>query len=588
MPSSPVLRRIPWHVYLIFFGLIITITIAGFLYYKSQKEHIKKEKQDELLAIADLKVSQVVNWRKERMADAATVSDSFFLVPDIPQFLRNLKAGKGQNEFRRWLGSFKKNYQYRDILVLDEKGTVILSTLRGKPVIGSNARRLADEAMKTGKIIFSDLYRSEVSDEIRLCIAVPIPVAGGPSAVPAGVILLRMDPDDFLYPLIQTWPTPSPTAETMLVRREGKDVLFLNELHYRKGTALQLRLPLSGRQLPAALAAQGKEGIFEGIDYRGVDVLSALKYVPESSWALVSKIDAEEVYDPILGRLGNVMLVIGLSIILAGTGVVLIWRKREEEEERKYREYLEETVNERTAELEQANKELDASYRDMESFSSSASHDLREPLVAIEGFSRNLLKKYADTLDDAGKEMLSMIRDKAGKMSRLINDLLAFSRVSTKGVVKSDIDMEALARNVFEEMKAMLGDRNVRLEIQDLPIAWGDPSMIRQVLVNLLSNALKYTRPREIGRIEIGCSEKSDENIYYVKDNGVGFESEHADKLFAPFQRLHPKEAFDGTGIGLVITKRIIEKHGGRVWAEGKVNEGATFYLSLQKRPVAE
>jgi two-component system sensor kinase len=163
----------------------------------------------------------------------------------------------------------------------------------------------------------------------------------------------------------------------------------------------------------------------------------------------------------------------------------------------------------------------------------------------------------------------------------MIEDILAFSRVSTKGVRKAEINMEELTRKVFEELGPEIGDRKIRLVVKPLPPACGDIPMVRQVVVNVFSNAVKYTAAREEALIEVGGSEEGDENVYYVKDNGVGFETQFASKLFGLFQRLHTSKEFKGTGVGLAIVKRIIEKHGGRVWAEGKVDEGATFYFTL-------
>ena len=235
-------------------------------------------------------------------------------------------------------------------------------------------------------------------------------------------------------------------------------------------------------------------------------------------------------------------------------------------------------------ELKLRAEKLEAAYQDMESFSYSASHDLRAPLMIIDGFSRILLKKQGDKLDDEGKEMLSVVRTTAEKMNRLINDLLAFARLSTKAVLKSDIDMRAFLQNVFDDMHSTIAGRNVQLDMKDLPVAWGDPTMIRQVWVNLLSNAVKFTRPRKKAKIEIGGTKEGEEIVYYIKDNGVGFSSEHGKRLFGFFERLQHEEKFEGTGVGLVIVKRIIEKHGGRVWAEGKPDAGATFFFCLPGR----
>jgi signal transduction histidine kinase len=575
-------RKTPWQLILVFFILVIVICSVGLFYYESQWKLIKKEKQDELLAIADLKMSQIVNWRKERLADAATIFENSLLAPHIRELLQDHKGAKGKRQIRAWMESFRAAFQYDDILLLDKKGTILLSVVQKSEGIGTDAKKLSSSAMKTQQIIFSDLYRSEVSQKIHLSIVVPI--LDREENETLGVVLLQIDPYVFLYPLIQTWPTPSPTGETILISRDGDEVVYLNDLRYRKDTALIFRLPISDRHLPEAMAARGKEGIFEGIDYRGSEVLSAIRSIPTSSWSIISKIDKKEVYAPIRWRLWNVMLVIGLCIFSAGTVVIFIWRKREQEEQRAYRESLEATVRERTAELERANNQLQEFNKDLESFSYSVSHDLRQPLIVIEGFARSLIKKYGDKFDDYGKENLSIIRDQAAKMTRLINDLLSFCRASTKEIQKSDIDVSSLTHSIVEEMKATIGERTVQFEVRDLPVIWGDSSMIRQVMVNLLSNALKYTRARDIARIEIGGAEKEEGNIYYVKDNGVGFDGENAANLFSMFHRLHTAEEFEGTGIGLVITKRVVNKHGGRIWAEGKINEGATFYFTLPRK----
>jgi len=166
---------------------------------------------------------------------------------------------------------------------------------------------------------------------------------------------------------------------------------------------------------------------------------------------------------------------------------------------------------------------------------------------------------------------------------QLINDLLTFSRTSKKDIHLSNIDMEKLAKEVFNELQMSNADRNIELTIEKLPAAKGDPSMIRQVFLNLLSNAIKFTKNKESAMIKVGYIIEKEENIYYVKDNGVGFDMRYSDKLFNVFQRLHSTEEFEGTGIGLAIIQRIIHRHNGRVWAEGKINEGATFYFALPK-----
>jgi PAS domain S-box-containing protein len=250
-------------------------------------------------------------------------------------------------------------------------------------------------------------------------------------------------------------------------------------------------------------------------------------------------------------------------------------RKRAEEEIQK----LNKKLGQHIFELTEANKELDA-------FNYSVSHDLQTPLIVIGGFIRRFLKVYGDNLDTNGIEMLNTVLMHTRKMDRLIKDLLSFSRLGRQKIKPAEIDMENLARAVLDELKPLSDGRIIKFDTKALPCGYGDAALIKQVFINLLSNAIKFTTPKDIAVIEVGYKAEENETIYYVKDNGIGFYPQYADKLFSIFHQLPGTKKFGGTGVGLSIVQRIINRHGGRVWAEGKVNEGATFYFTLPRKIV--
>ncbi|MDR3404911.1 MAG: response regulator [Chthoniobacter sp.] len=235
---------------------------------------------------------------------------------------------------------------------------------------------------------------------------------------------------------------------------------------------------------------------------------------------------------------------------------------------------LAQRVRERTDELEAANKELEA-------FSYSVSHDLRAPLRHIDGFSQLLMSGYGEQLPPAAQRLLQNVCNSAERLGNLINDLLNFSRLSRQPLNKQNVRISSLVQQVLEELQAEREGRQVDIRIGSLPDCLGDASLLKQVFVNLLSNALKFTRQRGPAIIEIGSREEAGELVYFVRDNGAGFDMQFASKLFGVFQRLHGPDQFEGTGVGLSIVQRIIHRHGGRIWAEAELDKGATFHFTL-------
>jgi PAS domain S-box-containing protein len=224
--------------------------------------------------------------------------------------------------------------------------------------------------------------------------------------------------------------------------------------------------------------------------------------------------------------------------------------------------------------------------QELEAFTYSVSHDLRSPLRSIVGYTQILIEDYREKLDEEGRRVAQIVINNANRMGQLIDDLLDFSRLGRKEMLHVRVDMHALVGNMLHEMLEHKEDRKLNVELKRLEPSKADSSMIRQVWENLLSNAFKYTQNKAVAEIEIGSYKKDKQMCYYVKDNGAGFDMEYSDKLFGVFQRLHKADEFEGIGVGLALVKTIIKRHGGYVWADGKVNEGATFYFSIPNEEV--
>ncbi len=926
------------------FALVLVLMASGiaaivsFSYGRFKKEFLEKTKS-QIRSIADLKTNQLEGWRRERFGDAEVFFSNPAFAELVGRFFTRPGDARIRGELRSWLSGYQAYGHYDRLFLLDPAGLERLSVPGSTEPVPEHLAGDIHEILSAGKVAFLDFHEDTPGGSPRLAFLVPI-IAGRAETGggrPIGLLVLHIKPETFLYPFIQEWPISMVSGETLLVRREGEDVLFLNSLKFDKDAALRLRIPLTRTEVPAVKAALGQEGIAEGEDYRGVRTLAALRAVPGTPWFLVAKLDAAEAYAPVRSRFWQTVVLLFSLVAASGLGLGMMWRHQrsryyrgrleamqalrqrdsdlkalstrqkalldaipdiimEVDRDKRYKwanraglmffgddifgreasdyfegdqntyavvqplfegdetvtyveswqrrkdgekrllgwwcrvlkdeagnvegalssarditesrrletdlrtsredlraalevsnrsrrtllsmiedlrmaeadresrvnelttihgaalrlqslfdsaslareliaiiettlhhEYgavllfdesgrelvpfalsdqargpaiiaageirpdsyrfaagegvsgwvaetgrtvrlgdvrgdsrfvqvrkgilsemcvplkvgnriigvlnvesphpdaysesdqrvletiasqmalsiqqtrlreeiqnhaveLDKRVRERTVELHAANQELEA-------FAYSVSHDLRAPLRAMDGFSAALLSHDSGHLDEQGRHYLLRIQEAARRMGQLINDLLDLSQITRRETSLQPVDLSALAREIAAELQKGDPDRRADFIIDEGMIVTGDAHLLRIALVNLLSNAWKFSSLRAPARIEVGvqppafvpAGENRSEaagpaekgRVYFVRDNGAGFDMAYAGKLFIPFQRLHSLKEFPGTGIGLVTVQRIVTRHGGRIWAEAAVNRGAAFYFTL-------
>ena len=317
--------RTPSKLVLIFVLLSAGFVAAGYRYYRNYERQFRAEAERQLSAIAELKGDELTQYRKERLWDAESLSENPAFSGLVRRFFDHPEDAEVRQQIREWAGKYPATGQYDLVCLFDAQNAVRLSVPAERPPISSDVAERVPEVLRSGQVTFQDFHRNEHDQRIYLTLLVPI-FDESDANRPLGVLALRVNPETYLYPFIKRWPTPSLTAETLLVRRDGNDALFLNELKFGTNTSLNWRIPLTNIDVPAVKAVLGQTGIVEGSDYRGVPTVAALQAIPDSPWFLVARIDTAEVYAPVRERLRLTILLVILLLLCAGAGISAIWR----------------------------------------------------------------------------------------------------------------------------------------------------------------------------------------------------------------------------------------------------------------------
>ncbi len=666
------------------------VCAVGFFYYRNFDRGFRAEAERQLSAIAELKKDDLARWRRERLSDAETIFENGLFSELVRRVFEEPEDAGARRTLQAWINKLQARSDYERIFLLDTGAAIRLSAPEKAPPIAPYMAGDVAAAMLAGRIEFLDFHRDMPDGPIHLTILVPL-LDQRDARRPLGVLAFRIDPFLFLYPFIQKWPTPSRTAETLLVRREGNDAVFLNELRFRKNTALNLRISLEKKATPAVRAVLGHVGIIEGVDYRGVPVLADVRAIPESPWFLVSRMDIAEVNAPLRERVWLTILLMAALIGTAATGIGLLWWKqrlhffqlqmaaaetlrasevryrrlfesakdgilildaetgtvvdvnpfliellgfshedfldkkiwelgflkdivanRDNFAELQRKEYLRyedmplETRDGRRIEVEfvsnvylvdhrkvihcsirditgrkRTKEELQKRNDELTRFTYAVSHDLKSPLVTIKAFLGYLEKDTHDQDTEAVKKDLGFIHGAVERMSRLLNELLDLARVGHSSNPAEDVTLQEVVKDALDLVAGQVTGRGVAVAVTAEPVTLhGNRERLVEVFQNLVENAVKFMGDQAAPRVEIGVEKAADEMVFFVRDNGIGIDPRHTARLFGLFEKLDP--GAEGSGIGLALVKRILEVHGGRIWAvSGGLGQGSTFRFTL-------
>jgi len=557
----------------------ILLIYLAYLFFEYERKMAEDHKYAELRSIARLKSTQISNWYNERLRDIRFFSSSASIKDEVKFFEQTGRFNK--KNVLKFLNPVISGNFYNEIILVTPDGRMLFSIGNNyKPDSIINSDIVI--ALKTRELSAGNLNYCKVHHVIHDDIIAPVFNKDSISAI----LIFRSDPHKFLYPYLQEWPIPSKSAESILVGRIGDSAVYLNEMKKFSNYKLQYKSPLSDTLVAAVQAALGGTGKFIGQDYNGNKILSDLRRIEGLPWFLVAKIDYSELYTEFLSKsLMFLLMVIMITGVVTG-GLVFGYRKRElivqkikeQRDLERFAEELKVQVDKRTQDLQRSNEELLR-------FAHIISHDLKEPVRKIR-FLISLISLESDkkVLENIGP-YISKIEMSSKRLNSLIENLGKYSESQNPELEFRCVDLNRILNNVIVDLELLAEEKQTTFSIKPLPEIEGIPVLLYHMFYNLLNNAIKFAKKDVPLIVHVSSTVINIDGRDFIEinicDNGIGFPDEYSERIFKFFNRLHSKDRYEGTGLGLALSKKIAERHDGDITATGQENEGATFRVKL-------